>query len=68
MIVLRRDEAMCCGTRAIWLKLDCLNSNLQMVQVITRRKASETGAASCADLRGPSVQPSGSGAIPNEGI
>ena len=27
-----------CGTRVIWLKLDCLNPNLQKVQMITRRK------------------------------
>ena len=31
-------EAERCGTRAIWLKLDCLNLNLQKVQIGTRRK------------------------------
>jgi hypothetical protein len=25
--------AVCCGARAIWLKLDCLNPNLQLLQV-----------------------------------
>jgi hypothetical protein len=27
-----------CGTRVIWLKLDCLNPNLQQVKMSTRRK------------------------------
>ena len=27
-----------CGTRAIWLKLDCLNPNLQKVEMSARRK------------------------------
>ena len=31
-------EAGCCGARAIWLKLDCLNPNLQQVKIWTRRK------------------------------
>jgi hypothetical protein len=26
------------GTRVIWLKLDCLNPNLQLVRMSTRRK------------------------------
>ena len=26
------------GTRVIWLKLDCLNPNLQQVKMSTRRK------------------------------
>ena len=31
-------EAGRCGTRVIWLKLDCLNPNLQQVKRDTRRK------------------------------
>jgi hypothetical protein len=31
-------EARCCGTRAEWLKLDCLYHNLQKVQLHARRK------------------------------
>jgi hypothetical protein len=27
-----------CGTRVIWLKLDCLNPNLQQVKMSTLRK------------------------------
>jgi hypothetical protein len=27
-----------CGTRVIWRKLDCLNPNLQEMQLIIRRK------------------------------
>jgi hypothetical protein len=31
-------EAMRCGTRVIWRKLDCLNPNLQTTQAAVRRK------------------------------
>jgi DDE family transposase len=31
-------ETRRCGTRVIWLKLDCLNPNLQMMQGVIRRK------------------------------
>ena len=27
-----------CGTRVIWLKLDCLNTNLQQAKMSARRK------------------------------
>jgi hypothetical protein len=32
------SEAVRCGTRVIWRKLDCLNPNLQKMQSTVRRK------------------------------
>src|SRR5712672_3359871 len=61
-------EAERCGTRAIWLKLDCLNPNLQKVQIAILRKAPETGVTSCTGMRRWPVQLPGREAMPNEGI
>ena len=55
-------EAERCGTRAIWLKLNCLNPNLQKVQIATLRKAPETGVTSCIGMRRWPVQLPGNSA------
>jgi hypothetical protein len=52
------------GTRAIWRKLDCLNPNLQKVQLPTHRKTSDTGAASCGRPSGDRPHPSGAERCP----
>jgi hypothetical protein len=65
---LKAYETGRCGTRAAWLKLDCLYHNLQKVQLHARRKTSETGAAFCTGLISWPVQPSECGAMPDEGI
>jgi hypothetical protein len=36
-IDLKALTVMCCSTRMIWEKLDCLKSNLQLVNVTTHR-------------------------------
>jgi hypothetical protein len=36
-IDLKALTVMCCSTRRIWEKLDCLKSNLQTVHVTTHR-------------------------------
>jgi hypothetical protein len=58
----------CCGTRVIWLKLNCLNPNLQQVQ---SRLPPERRMKPVPVLRSvvqwPGVPP-GLGAMSNEGI
>lgn len=62
-------EARRCGTRVIWRKLDCLNPILQMMQGFhPPEMMPETGAVSCDSIAAELLQPSGYGAISNEGI
>ena len=53
--------------RVIWLKLDCLNPNLQKVQMTPAGKTPETGAGPCGAMT-VRAQSSGAGAMPSEGI
>ena len=60
--------AGCCGTRAIWLKLYCLNLNLQQVSLVARREMRmEPVPALFPDDHVPGTPP-GPGAMPSEGI
>ncbi len=52
-------EAMRCGTRVIWRKLDCLNPNLQKRQVHLRRNGTSETGASPASRSEIGAQPSG---------
>jgi hypothetical protein len=52
----------------IWRKLDCLNPNLQKVQVVTRRKTPETGVAPFCRLMKYLQEASGGGAMSSEDI
>ena len=52
----------------IWLKLDCLNPDLQQVKIAPTGKTPETGAASCAGIFAGPAHPPGCGAMPSEGI
>ena len=42
--------AGCCGTRAIWLKLYCLNPNLQQVSLVARRKCAWNRRQPCSRM------------------
>lgn len=62
-------ETRRCGTRVIWRKLDCLNPSLQTMQTShPPEMVPETGAVSCNGIAAGLLQPSGYGAISNEGI
>jgi hypothetical protein len=61
-------EARRWGTRAIWLKLDCLYPNLQKVQVDTRRKCARSRRRALHRHKPVADATSGARAIPSEGI
>jgi len=56
------------GTRVTWRKLDCLNPNLQKMEVHIRRKDARNRRRPCDRSGIRSTQPSGPGAMPSEGI
>ena len=53
-----------CGTRATWLKLNCLNPNLQWCIWTPTGKTPETGTTACGGIRILPPQPSGCGRCP----
>jgi hypothetical protein len=56
------------GARVIRRKLDCLNPNLQKMEVHIRRKDAWNRRRPCDGLMKAPSQPSGPGAMPSEGI
>ena len=55
-------------TRVIWRRLDCLNPNLQKMEVHIRRKDARNRRRPCRLSERRTLQPPGPGAMPNEGI
>ena len=56
------------GTRVTWRKLDCLNLNLQEMEVHIRRKDTRNRRLAGDVCGRASAQPPGPGAMPSEGI
>jgi hypothetical protein len=68
VVVLEAYEATRCGIRAIWRKLDCLYPNLQQMKGRIRRKDARNRRQLCVGMVVGPIQPSGRGAMSNEGI